>query len=274
MAKSFATFEPRWVPRAQGVSHSASVPPPAARTSMFLRRDLSEEALRQPADPLFTQADLAASRQDGFDAGHAAGMAAAAASREAARTAAEIQALGIIAAAMADARKEAAHVADQAAAAMARTVIGAMDRVMPDLIARSGLNEVGAMLGHVLPGLSREPAVRVEVPAAIAGSIAASLGTLPAELRDRISVTGLDSLRAGEARVHWASGQAVRQPAEIWHAVMQALHPALGPAEPAQPVPEPAQPATPDLEDPALNSPELNFPQLGRRELKDSKNGD
>ena len=245
-----AAFEPHWVRHAGGMPPAARVPRP--RGSLFLRRDLSDEALRQPPEPLFSQADLAAVRQEGFDAGHAAGMAAAAASRAAARTASEIQALGTIAALMADARKESARVADLAADALARTVIAAMDGVMPDLIRRSALSEVGAMLALVLPGLSREPAVRVEVPLEIADAIAATLASLPPEQRDTVTVAGLAPMRPGEARVHWAAGHARRQPAQVWEAVMQALHPALG---------------HPELDQPELNHPEPEHAKLDHPKL-------
>jgi hypothetical protein len=100
---------------------------------------------------------------------------------------------------------------------------------MPDLIRRSALNEVNAMLGHVLPGLSREPAVRVEIAAEIAESITATLASLPAELRDTITVTGLDDMRGGDVRVLWQAGHARRQPDEVWRSVMATLHPALAP---------------------------------------------
>ena len=222
-----AAFEPHWVRHGDAARSAGDARPPTARGSLFLRRDLSDEALRQPVEPMFSQAELASVRQEGFDAGHAAGMAAAAASRAAARTASEIQALGTIAVFMADARKESARVADLAAEALARTVIAAMDRVMPDLIRRSALSEVSAMLALVLPGLSREPAVRVEVPAEIADGIAASLASLPADLRDIVTVTGQAAMRPGDARVHWTSGHARRQPVEVWASVMEALHPAL-----------------------------------------------
>jgi flagellar biosynthesis/type III secretory pathway protein FliH len=261
-----AAFEPHWVRQTGAMPPAARATP---RGSLFLRRDLSDEALRQPPEPLFTQADLAAVRQEGFDAGHAAGMAAAAASRAAARTASEIQALGTIAALMAGARKESARVADLAADALARTVIAAMDAVMPDLIRRSALNEVGAMLALVLPGLSREPAVRVEVPPEIADAIAATLASLPPEQRDTVTVTGLAPMRPGEARVHWAAGHARRQPAQVWESVMQALHPALGHPELDQPELKHPEPEHAKLDHPKLDHAEMGFPKA-----KDGNNGD
>jgi hypothetical protein len=209
---------------------------------LFLQRDLSEEALRQPEDPTFSEGELAQARQDGFDAGHKAGMDAAAASRAAARTAAEIQALNSIVALLADARKESARVADGAADALARTLVAAMDSVMPALIRRSALGEAGAMLGLVLPGLSREPSVQVTVSDEIADSIGEALANLPPELRDVVNVRGVPSLRQGEVRVQWAAGQARRQPDLVWQSVMAALDEALGPPAPKQDEPAISEP--------------------------------
>jgi flagellar biosynthesis/type III secretory pathway protein FliH len=196
--------------------------------SPFLRRDLSEEALRKPVEPLFNHVELAAVRQEGFEAGHAAGLAAAASSQATFRTASEVHALGIISAAIKDGSQQAAFAADEAAAALAKALVAAMHAVMPSLIQRSAMNEVGAMLAHVLPGLSREPAIRVEVPHEIAGYIAATLASLAPEHRNKISVVGKDNMGPGEAGVHWGSGHARRQPTQVWQAVMEALHPALG----------------------------------------------
>ncbi|HEX3575162.1 MAG TPA: hypothetical protein VHU42_11225 [Rhodopila sp.] len=262
-------FEPHWIPAGDGADRGGArpagrvptgraptgrAPTGRARAPQFLQRDLSDEALRQPVEPVFSQAELAAARQQGFDAGHAAGIAAATASRAAACKAAEIKAIGVIASAMADARQESARVADLAAEALARTVVAAMDAVMPDLIRRSALNEVSAMLALVLPGLSREPAVRVEVAQEIAGSISATLGSLPTELSDKITVIGMNELRPGDTRVHWNAGYAGRQPAQVWQAVMDALQPAL--------------------HEPEFVHPELTRPELGHTEAKDSSNGD
>jgi flagellar biosynthesis/type III secretory pathway protein FliH len=210
-------------------SHRSRLPKggSASHLSLFLQRDLSDEALSKPAEPLFRQAELAAIRQEGFDAGHAAGLAAAAGSQAAYRTAAEVHALGVISAAMEGGCQQAASVADTAAAALAKALIASMRAVMPDLIQRTALNETGAMLACVLPGLSREPTIRIEVPRDIALYIEATLAPLAPEQRDKIHVIGKDGMSSGDARVHWTSGHARRQPAQIWQTVMEALQPAL-----------------------------------------------
>ena len=120
-----------------------------------------------------------------------------------------------IAAGMAAAAAEAAQVSDQAAAAMATAVVHAMRAVVPELMRRSGLVEAIAMLAHLLPGLSREPEVRIGVAPELADGLAACLAGLAPDLRGRIHVAG--SGQAGEANVgvRWHAGQASRQPAQV-----------------------------------------------------------
>jgi hypothetical protein len=113
---------------------------------------------------------------------------------------------------------------------------------------------VSAVLAHVLPGLAREPTVQIEVPLEIVNSIAATLALLPLELRDAVTVTGLERLRPGEVRIHWASGQARRQPEQVWESVMAALQPAL--------------------DHPKKDHPKLDHPRPGSPEAKDSDNGE
>ena len=192
--------------------------------SLFLRRDLSEQALRTPPAPQFDMSQVAQSRQDGFDAGRLAGLSEANASI----SANQARAVAAIAATMAVADAQAARVADAAAAALAAALVAAMHAVMPDLIRRSGLREVEAMLAHVLPGLSRQPQVRIEVPSDIADGVA---GIVAAAGAGRIAVHGSDAMEPGGAWVSWSAGEARRQPAEVWRAVMDVIDPTPGQSE-------------------------------------------
>ena len=223
--------EQAWAPNGIATRKAGRATPRTVHSPLFLQRDLSDEALRKPAEPLFAGAQLAAAREEGFEAGRVAGLADAAASRASAKAAAEIHGLGIIAAAMGDACKEAARIADMAADALARTLIAAMNAVMPELIQRSAVQEVSAMLAHILPGLSREPALRIEVSPEIADDIARAVTSLAPELADKVSVVGMDTVKTGDARVRWALGHAKRQPDAVWQSIMEALSPALSPPE-------------------------------------------
>lgn len=195
------------------------------RPCHFLARDLSEHALRLPPEATFTKAELAAAGQDAFAAGHAAGLAEASASQAAAKAAA----LAVIGDALRDAAAEAGRVADQSAAALARTLLAAMQAVVPNLIERTALTETQAMLAQLLPGLSREPHVQVTVPCGLECGIEAMLDTLPPSDRGRITVVGSSNLGRGEAEVAWSAGHALRRPDRVWAAVMNALEPALNP---------------------------------------------
>jgi hypothetical protein len=218
--------EPSWMQRYRKDGQTAiGVLPRVLAASMFLHRDLNDDALRSPVERMFSTAELTAMRQQGFDAGHAAGVAELAASKAAHREASEVQALQMISTALADAGVAAAAVADAAASALAKTLVAAMNAVMPDLIRRSGLSEAEAMLALVLPGVSREPTVRIEVAREAVSYVSTAIASL--EYHDKISVIGLDEATAGEVRVRWDAGHASRQPTQVWQAVMRALQPAL-----------------------------------------------
>ena len=197
--------------------------PSVARPSRFLQRDLSETALRQPAEPLFSAAELAASREDGFEAGREAGLAHAATTH----AAAEAAALTAIAAALAQGQADAAIVANQAGIALARALLAGMQAVMPELIRRSALDEAGAMLARILPGLSCEPLVHVHVPSAIASGVSAAVRRLTPDHAGRVDVTAAHDLEPGAVRIAWSGGRAIRRPAQVWQSVMDAFEPLL-----------------------------------------------
>jgi flagellar biosynthesis/type III secretory pathway protein FliH len=230
-AASFAV--PDWLSRALegsplSLRHAAPPPPEAtdaeterraARAPAFLRRDLSEEALRPPVEPSFGEADLCAAEQRGYERGHAAGLAEA----EASQAAFAAMTLAAIAGEMTSARAAAAAVADEAAAALARAVLAAMQAVMPALIAATALDEIDAMLGCVLPGLAREPEIRVTVAPDLSDAVSTRLDRLSRADRDRILVVPGVGLAPGAARIAWSAGHAERNPGEVWRQVTQAL---------------------------------------------------
>ena len=84
------------------------------------------------------------------------------------------------------------------------------------------------MLAQVLPGLSREPELLVLVRPEMRDGLAALVARLGREGAGHVSVQGDETLDDGEVRVRWSAGEARRQPAAIWQAVVQMLQPALG----------------------------------------------
>lgn len=209
--------------RRRRVAESAVTSPAPFPGSSFLGRDLSESALRAPAPPSFDLSAMAVARQEGFDLGRAAGLAEADASLLAERT----RALGMMASLMADADARAADVSDRAAKVLAAALLGSLRAMMPDLVARSALGEASAMLAAVLPGLSREPAVRVAVPPVIADGVRASIASVPGR-QSHIEVEALEAMAPGGVSVTWTAGKASRVPSEVWDAVMQHIAPLMG----------------------------------------------
>jgi flagellar biosynthesis/type III secretory pathway protein FliH len=188
--------------------------------STFLRRDLSDAALRQPVAPTFGADELRAAREHSYDLGHAAGLAEA----EAARAAFETMTLAAIAGAMASARTEIMAVAEDAATALARAVIAAMAASMPALVERSAVDEISALIDRLLPGLAREPNIRVLVAPDIAEAVGARLELLDPEDRARMTVAGQDGLAVGAARLVWSAGYAERRPDQVWRRIMDAFN--------------------------------------------------
>ncbi len=197
-------------------------------TSLFLQRDFSEQALRKPLEPQFDLSQVNEARYEGFEAGRLAGLAAAAASI----SGAQARAVEAIALAMADADVQAARVADNSAATLAAALVAAIHAVMPDLIRRSALGEVGGMLAHVLPGLARQPRVDVEVPSGIAEGVATLVAVRSPSGAERIVVRGSEILEPGDVRVSWSAGEARRQPSAVWRAVMDVINATLEIPEP------------------------------------------
>ena len=194
---------------------------------VFLGRDLSEHALQQPRPTVYSQAELDVARQEGFESGRQAGLTDASLSREAAVA----EALAVVAARSAGAQIEAARVADEAAAALAEALLSAMRAVVPEVIRQSALTEAGVMLAQVLPGLSREPQLLVEVRPELQAGVAALVVRLERE-GGPIEVQGREDLADAEVRVRWSAGQARRDPLSIWHTVMQILEPVLAAQHP------------------------------------------
>jgi flagellar biosynthesis/type III secretory pathway protein FliH len=169
-------------------------------------------------------------RLEGFERGRMAGLAEADASLLAERT----RALGAMAALMAEADARASDVADRAAGLLAASLLGALRAAMPDLVAKSALGEASAMLAAVLPGLSRELRVRVEVPAAIAPGVAESLALMRG-VQGRVDIQPVPAMEAGGVSVTWSAGEASRRPTQVWDEIMQIIAPLLG-AEPMEEV--------------------------------------
>jgi flagellar biosynthesis/type III secretory pathway protein FliH len=183
---------------------------------------LDEEAADHAAEPpAITQVELAAARDEAYAEGHRSGLAQAAADR------AEVtrQMLSVIADRMADARAEAARVAEQSAESVAQLLLGTLGTVLPALLARHGAGEVAAVARAVLPSLMREPHVTVRVSPHVVPAVEQELARLDPELRSRVELVAAATVPPGDVRITWNDGAAVRDAAALWCSVAEALAP-------------------------------------------------
>ena len=173
-------------------------------------------------EPSFTPADLEAARQQAWQAGHAA----AAASAEQVDSASVRDAIAAIAASLADARTEAAAVAQQAAAELARLLLDSFAAVLPALSARHGEAELRSLLRTLLPALSQEPSVSIRIHPQHAAMVRQEIERLDPELAANLRIVASDAMQPGDIRVTWRGGQAARDVAAFWAQVAEALAPA------------------------------------------------
>lgn len=210
---------PAMSPPAMSPPATAPVAMPPARPRGLLYRDLSDAALRAPPPITYSRDDLAEAERDGYRDGYAAAHAEAAQSRAAAETAA----LAAVASAMQEARGEVAGVAERTARAFAKLALAAMRATMPELMRRHAHLEISALVAEVLPGLAREPAIRVEVAPALAPGVGAKLASIDGGASERIVVVGCPGLPPGDVRIAWSAGRASREPSAVWGQVLAAF---------------------------------------------------
>jgi flagellar assembly protein FliH len=172
--------------------------------------------------PVFSAAELAAAREEAARDGHDQALAEAAV---AARTATS-RALAEIAAQIAEAREEAASIAEQSAEAVARLLFGCFAAAFPALSARHGSGEVAAVLREILPALHREPKITVRINPDLVPAMADAIDALDADLAARVRLLPADAVASGDARVTWENGAAIRDAASLWRQIESILAPA------------------------------------------------
>lgn len=174
-----------------------------------------------PEEAVFTEAELDAAREAGRAEGRAAGREEA----RAAQAADGRDALRRLAAAMDEARLEAARVAEEAAEGMARLMLGMLAAALPALCARHGEAEIRAMSRRLLPALESEPRVTIRVNPRHLDAMRGELAGLDPEQAGRTRLLPTDAMPPGDLRIAWDYGQAVRDARALAASMEEALAP-------------------------------------------------
>lgn len=184
----------------------------------------AEEPPPQPEviEPVFSAAELQVAREE---AGREADQRARA--EVAAAQAASAQAsLAAIADQLGHAAAESRAAREDAAEAIAQLVLAGFAAAFPALSRRHGEVEVRAVLQRILPALGSEPKVTIRVAPALLGAVRNELARLDPDIAEMMQVIPFETLSPGDVRVHWHSGQAVRDSAKLWEEIEAILAPA------------------------------------------------
>lgn len=216
----------------------AEAPPPAtaAPASAAPATDLPKAAAKAE-ERMPGEAELARARAEGFAHGNAVGLASATAAAEQATAAVLAVLAAELATAVAVADAVAAQTREAAAATLARLLLATLARMLPSLCARHGADEAAALARAILPGLGNDMRATIRVNPQALPALEALLAAVEPQLRARLTLAGSEALAAGDLRVEWQDGAAVRDTAAIWAAIGEALAP-LGLSEPAQAIKE------------------------------------
>ncbi|MBN9563701.1 MAG: hypothetical protein J0H14_23710 [Alphaproteobacteria bacterium] len=169
--------------------------------------------------PVFTAADVEAARDTGWAEGRETGLTEA----EAASAAIAREAIAAIGAQLGNAAEVAARLAEQAAEEIARLLLDTVMTLLPALCARHGEAEVRAVIRAVLPPLTREPSITVRISPLIATAAEEEIARLDPELVQRVRLIPTETMAAGDIRVAWNDGMAVRDTRSVYDEVVAVL---------------------------------------------------
>ncbi len=181
--------------------------------------DAAEE--QAPPEPTYGEADLAASRADGFAEGHVAGLAEGHAETE--RLAA--QAAGLISerlSEIADTVRSHHESVTLDAVAVASAIIR---KIAPEIIDRGALSAIEAAISGCLPDLTDEPRIVVRVGEKMMDAVRARIEpivTASGFSGDVVVITD-PALEFADCTVEWADGGIRHDPTRVWRDIEEIL---------------------------------------------------
>lgn len=193
-----------------------------------------------PAAPSFSEAELAAAREEARAEGERAGRAAGRAEAEAAREQATLRILERLGESLeglcseVDARGRAAEERTM------ETAVAILRRLFPALAERHGEEEIASLVGECLTLAREEPRVVVRVADLQIDALRERLATLreAAGFEGRVVLLADADLGASDVRVDWADGGIERDAERTWRdieTVLQRTLAAFAQGDPAKP---------------------------------------
>jgi flagellar assembly protein FliH len=105
-------------------------------------------------------------------------------------------------------------------------------KVLPHLYALQGSSEVDRIVAQILPKVLEEGPIVIRVPSALVAELSPLLlGTAAKQgIADGLRIVGDDDLPAGDCRVEWPGGGAVRSAEQLWREIDQVIEDQLSSA--------------------------------------------
>lgn len=199
--------------------------------------------------PVYTQEDLAAARQDAYHQGKKDGIQEAHGSFEK-HTADLLAAIRDHFSILFDEEDRRARNFEKESAQLAYTIFA---RAFPALNEKYSLDEIRTMVTNVLETMREQPEIIVEVPANTVDAIQTHIDSvLRQQGGPRCTVRANENLGAGQCRMAWTNGQAMRDGPHLAEQIRQQIEQGIAdkailadnkdetPAPPQQPSGEPA----------------------------------
>jgi len=188
--------------------------------------DLPHHVVAQPTpeviSPTYSSAELAEARAEAWAGGRAAGIAEG----DTSIAATTRSLLAAIATALRDAGPAATAVAEHSVEAIARLLMDSLAKLFPALCARHGEAEVAALIHTILPALAQEPMITVRLNPVHTPALMRELDRLDPDLVEHVRLVPVEAIAAGDVRVSWRNGAAVRDTEGLWQQVRAILEPA------------------------------------------------
>ena len=186
-------------------------------------------------EPTFSVAELEAARADGFRLGQDTERQ----SRAALDRAAEHQWLEAITTALDRSVVAAEHVAEDTAEAVVRLLLDTLAAVFPTMCERFGETEAKGLMRAILPVLRLEPRATIRLAPALCQVITDMLNGADRDLAGRVDIQPDPAMTAGDIRVTWRNGEAIRDSRALWAEIGDVLGQAGWPLpRPGTPLPE------------------------------------
>ena len=186
----------------------------------------SEPEVVVPPPPTFSEADLAAAREEAFAEGKAEGIREAMETTEA-KLADAVATVGTnleeILRTEVDSLDETARASVRIAAAIAR-------KLFPGLNERNGLGEIERVIRISMERLREEHSIVIHVAEPLREPLSARIDGLAAYagFQGKVSIAASEEIAMGDCRIEWASGGAGRDTAAIWRDIDSVLAENIG----------------------------------------------